>query len=468
MKIFFILLFYIILCQNSFGQNNTTVALAKFELVNFEESYSWLGDYFTESIISKLSEYPQIKIVDRENLKKVVEEISLQLTGIIDEESSVNAGQLLGAKSMIFGKITKTDKQIRVSCRIVEVESGIVSNSFVVDGDVDVDVDVEQIKLIESQILSKLLKYFINPSIDIQKAKALYDTKALKTINNAKNIIEDLPIIGLDPSRRRKSTKYMLWLDRLDNISLKHKDIIESYLLKSQLHMQLEEYNECSDNINIAEKLDNTNPEIDYLYGNMFYCQKDYQQALHYMYNYTATKPDDFKGWYAIGKINIKLNNPAEATIGFLKSLLYKPYNPDAEESLKTLLRSNSKFSIQKKIKSKSPALYNLSNLYISYWETNLDDINSTLSSINDVHNKFYLVPFSYGLVYYQQENYDDALIRFRQALNLNPDNPIIHRELGKTLMSLGAKESGKRHLRIYLLLADHIPDYEETQKHIN
>ncbi len=48
---------------------------------------------------------PFLKIVDRENLDLIIEEQHLGLSGVIDEETAVSVGELLGAKAIVSGTV---------------------------------------------------------------------------------------------------------------------------------------------------------------------------------------------------------------------------------------------------------------------------------------------------------------------------------------------------------------------------
>ena len=48
-------------------------------------------------------------MVDRENTDKIIEEQKLALSGILDEKTAANAGQLLGVKAVLIGKVIKFD-----------------------------------------------------------------------------------------------------------------------------------------------------------------------------------------------------------------------------------------------------------------------------------------------------------------------------------------------------------------------
>lgn len=49
---------------------------------------------------------PFIRVVDRENTERILEEQRMGMTGVVDESSAVNAGKLMGAQAVIMGTVT--------------------------------------------------------------------------------------------------------------------------------------------------------------------------------------------------------------------------------------------------------------------------------------------------------------------------------------------------------------------------
>src|SRR5690606_18172369 len=46
---------------------------------------------------------PFIRVVDRDNIERILEEQRLGLSGVVDESSAVSAGKLMGAQAVIMG-----------------------------------------------------------------------------------------------------------------------------------------------------------------------------------------------------------------------------------------------------------------------------------------------------------------------------------------------------------------------------
>ncbi|MFK7900555.1 MAG: CsgG/HfaB family protein [Cyclobacteriaceae bacterium] len=81
-----------------------TVGVLPFENTS---SYRNMGDRVSAHIVSEVSaaKDPFIRLVDRANTDKILAEQKLALSGLVDEKTAANAGQLLGVKAVLVGKV---------------------------------------------------------------------------------------------------------------------------------------------------------------------------------------------------------------------------------------------------------------------------------------------------------------------------------------------------------------------------
>ncbi|MGC8809216.1 MAG: CsgG/HfaB family protein [bacterium] len=83
-----------------------------------------LGELLTGQIIESLKRKGQYIIVERERLLLILEEQRLGTTSLVDENTRLKLGRLLGAKRMIFGGYQVIGDQMRLDLRLLDVESG--------------------------------------------------------------------------------------------------------------------------------------------------------------------------------------------------------------------------------------------------------------------------------------------------------------------------------------------------------
>lgn len=62
-------------------------------------------------------------MVERLQIKRILEEIKLSMTGLIDEKTAQKAGELMGADLMVVGGYQKFGDEIRITARFVKDEN---------------------------------------------------------------------------------------------------------------------------------------------------------------------------------------------------------------------------------------------------------------------------------------------------------------------------------------------------------
>jgi len=66
-----------------------------------------IEDAVTEMFIAEMSKNSTFRIVERQRLKEVIDELKLSMIGILDPETSNKVQKLIGARYLVFGTITR-------------------------------------------------------------------------------------------------------------------------------------------------------------------------------------------------------------------------------------------------------------------------------------------------------------------------------------------------------------------------
>lgn len=89
------------------SQNKATLTVAVMGFQSADNTTRSLAQSMQGLIVSALanSRNPFLKVVDRENTDKLLQEQRLALSGITNEQSAVRAGELLGVKAVVIGRV---------------------------------------------------------------------------------------------------------------------------------------------------------------------------------------------------------------------------------------------------------------------------------------------------------------------------------------------------------------------------
>ena len=89
-------------------------------------------------LTSELSANASIRVIERDQLDKLVAEQSLAANGNVDKATAVRVGKLLGVHHMIFGSYVSDRKErVRFDARAVNVETGEIEHVETVSGKLD-------------------------------------------------------------------------------------------------------------------------------------------------------------------------------------------------------------------------------------------------------------------------------------------------------------------------------------------
>ncbi|BCG65250.1 MAG: hypothetical protein methR_P3076 [Methyloprofundus sp.] len=103
-----------------------SIAVIRFKTLNKEAKDIALGDLVSESFTTSLVNSNNFKIIEREQLDKVVKEMEMTQTGFIEATNAVEIGKMLHADAIITGSVALLNTQIHINARIIEIESTYV------------------------------------------------------------------------------------------------------------------------------------------------------------------------------------------------------------------------------------------------------------------------------------------------------------------------------------------------------
>lgn len=121
-----------------------TVAVLYMDYTGKDESLQVLKKGLAQMLISDLSSLETVRIVERERLQDIMEELKLGTTAKIDPATANKLGKLLGAKYIVVGGFFDLAGTMRIDARVVEVETGRVLKSIGANDKQDAFFEIEQ------------------------------------------------------------------------------------------------------------------------------------------------------------------------------------------------------------------------------------------------------------------------------------------------------------------------------------
>lgn len=140
-----------------------TLWLMDFETVGYhlQEGRSLM---LTSACTELLMQEPRIKVVERALLDKIMDELKLGTSQLVEQPSLISLGRLVAARFIVFGRLVYDGAVTQASLRCVDVETGEIK--AVVNADFDTAAPVSQIAShLVNSLKAKLGKYYpLSPS----------------------------------------------------------------------------------------------------------------------------------------------------------------------------------------------------------------------------------------------------------------------------------------------------------------
>jgi TolB-like protein len=106
------------------------IAITDFDNNTSKQKYAPLAKGLSDMLITDLSGYSMLRVVERTHLNEVERELKKQHTKAFSQSSAQQLGKLLGATHIITGGFVLINDTLRIDARVVKVADGVVMTSF--------------------------------------------------------------------------------------------------------------------------------------------------------------------------------------------------------------------------------------------------------------------------------------------------------------------------------------------------
>ncbi len=107
-----------------------TVAVLPLDNISKKGELEWLSEGIPESMIAKLQNVRSLHMVERMRIRRVIEELKLGMSGMVDPNTAQAAGKLIGADTVLIGSFMESRGELRITMRLVKVEQGSVLHAL--------------------------------------------------------------------------------------------------------------------------------------------------------------------------------------------------------------------------------------------------------------------------------------------------------------------------------------------------
>jgi len=156
MRFFKLFIFLFITAGLIYGGENFLIKLAVLDVTSRKVMKEVDRLFLTERIQIELSKYKGLTIVERIELKRIIDEQKLQLSGMA-EKDAVKIGNLIGADKIVTGSLTEVDGSFFLTVKVIDVSTSELDFIDQVSGENVNDLN-NRIKILAEKIAKALLK----------------------------------------------------------------------------------------------------------------------------------------------------------------------------------------------------------------------------------------------------------------------------------------------------------------------
>jgi len=128
-----------------------TIAILPFANNSPDKSLDSAGITLADLISAQMSSKKGFKLVERQRIERLLNEMNLGQAGMINQTTAVQIGKILGANVMAFGSFTTLGKKTLLTMRLVKVETSEIVGGVTERGD-----DVSNLDILAENAARKL------------------------------------------------------------------------------------------------------------------------------------------------------------------------------------------------------------------------------------------------------------------------------------------------------------------------
>jgi len=264
---------------------------SRVAIVAFESANDNISDYIMEELTGALFDR-KIEVADRQNLEYVYQELKLQMSGDVSDESAKSIGKFLAADMVITGQLLDLDGIYRYRTSAINVETAVRASVTRLDVKSDTATRRMMTALANQKTTVKVAKYGVSADTTPQTAGAFLD-RGIMFLNRGDYdmaISDFTEAIKLNPNMSaaytwRGFTYYMekdydrSIADHSQAIRLNPNDAKE-YGIRGNVYLRKSDYDRAFSDFNQAIQID-PNDGKNYIARGVAYTTKgDYDKAI--------------------------------------------------------------------------------------------------------------------------------------------------------------------------------------------
>lgn len=116
------------------GGADKSIAVMNFANINRKADDDWLGVGIAETVTADLKNIEGVVVIGRERIYEVMRHLGVERDSDLDEKLATRVGRQVRARWIVCGGYQRIGEMLRITARFVEVETGEVTQTVKIDG----------------------------------------------------------------------------------------------------------------------------------------------------------------------------------------------------------------------------------------------------------------------------------------------------------------------------------------------
>jgi tetratricopeptide (TPR) repeat protein len=462
----FALLFSAVLATGAYAEK--VIGVSSFSNLTKESTVSWLEVGLADSISYKLRSVKEYIVIDRVNVDKIIGEVQLGQSGLLDDASAKKAGKALGADIIVVGNFAKQGNRIRINAKLVEVESHKILKQVQSDGVMD------NIFELQDEIALKIINQSnINITLDVKNKITQNFTKNISAyeyyIKGQEFLLNKLNYVKAIEMYNKAieiDNRYSLAYAGLGKAySLRYWEL-RNYANKVDTSLVENSYKYSKQALEISPNLDEAHLSLARYYQeadeNRFpnkwkLCEDETRKALE-------INPNNAEAYFLLSRIYGYDDAKEEEYL--LQAIHLNNFLTDAHNNLGVIYLDQNKLdqaeqAFQKTVEIDPEFKTGYMNLGVVYDRKNqLDRALEMYKTVLSKYPEYPLGLLNLGIGYRRLNRLDEAMEQFQKAVKVKPDYANAWSEIGYVYL---LKENYREAIKYYTISLKYDPKYRYT-----
>lgn len=432
------------------------LAVRPFENHSGLPNFRWIGEYLSDMVAAQLSDIPGLKVIERNRLDKIFEEIELSLSGLSEEE--IELGGLDVASHLMLGGYRIEGEMIHLTFRLIEVKSGkvILGESLSEDRKAMESVAVAVRQVVQSGLGMK--------ESGAERRMWFLSLSQHRSLRRAVELWQELPFHELDPLRRRKKNEFQSRLNDLEAVLMAEPSHTEACYLSGQFYLQLGLYDDAAGYFDalLSDDIDGVKGKLGY--GDLYRFQREMDTALEHYNEVLVVQGDNSGALYGKAKCLLRMNRYEEATGTLLHLLEVAPHLNVAHSLIAVCI---DEIGCEAVIEASNTPVYAALSGIMSVDDARFCRAAEYFEKARADYPDLYLSEYSRGVCLLSQGRLNEAYLAVERVKQLHPIFPEVHRTSGEISMQQSDWKAAISSFRTYMNLSTWGGDFPEVREKI-